>query len=122
MQLRGRLLARFHLPKQLLQGGACRRVQREQEEQGQGKSFHNVSIRPAASAVASLEHGVPAQIIENQRRDGDPPETKQTHECLLRDGHYQTTGIIATTIGLINILSRRTKFRQNFRDGPWNCA
>ena len=30
------------------------------------------------------------EVVENQMREGDPPETKQTYERLISEGHSET--------------------------------
>jgi hypothetical protein len=56
------------------------------------------------------------EVLDNQLRENNPPETKETYERLLAEGHSvtQTRELIASVIAseIFEVLKQRTPFNQ----------
>jgi hypothetical protein len=56
------------------------------------------------------------EVLDNQLRDNSPPETKETYERLLAEGHSVTQAreLIATVIAseIFNVLKQKQLFNQ----------
>ena len=54
------------------------------------------------------------EVIENQMRDGDPPETKQTHERLTAAGHSHDESMRMIACALSNEMFHMLKGQETF--------
>ena len=54
------------------------------------------------------------EVVENQMRDGDPPETKQTYERLIGDGHSHDESMRMIACVLSNEMFHMLKGQETF--------
>jgi len=63
-----------------------------------------------------------SEVVEHQMRDGDPPETKETYDRLIADGHVHDETMRLTSHVVLFEMNDCTREEQPFNKGRFVVA